>query len=55
MLESLPETICDLHNLQTLNVIGCDNLYTLPRAMNKLINLRHLENHDTVMLEGLPQ
>ena len=42
LLESLPETICDLCNLQSLDVIWCRSLKELPKAIGKLIKLRHL-------------
>jgi len=41
-LESLPETMCDLCNLQCLDVTGCRSLKELPKAIGKLIKLRHL-------------
>jgi len=41
-LESLPETMCDLCNLQSLDVILCRSLKELPNAIGKLIKLRHL-------------
>ncbi|KAJ6386628.1 hypothetical protein OIU78_016537 [Salix suchowensis] len=41
-LVSLPETMCDLCNLQSLDVRGCWCLKELPRATVKLIKLRHL-------------
>ncbi|XP_073259627.1 putative disease resistance protein RGA1 [Populus alba] len=41
-LESLPETMCDLCNLQSLDVAWCDSLKELPFAIGKLIKLRHL-------------
>ncbi|KAJ6358298.1 hypothetical protein OIU76_000074 [Salix suchowensis] len=44
-LVSLPETMCDLCNLQSLDVFGCSSLKELPRAIVKLINLRHLRIH----------
>nr|XP_034929709.1 putative disease resistance protein RGA1 [Populus alba] len=43
-LESLPETTCDLCNLQSLDVTFCRSLKELPRAIGKLIKLRHLGN-----------
>ncbi|XP_052301772.1 putative disease resistance protein RGA4 isoform X3 [Populus trichocarpa] len=41
-LESLPETMCDLCNLQSLDVTWCGSLKKLPNAIGKLIKLRHL-------------
>jgi Leucine-rich repeat (LRR) protein len=41
-LESLPETMCDLCNLQSLDVTTCRSLWELPKAIGKLIKLRHL-------------
>ncbi|KAK6140851.1 hypothetical protein DH2020_025383 [Rehmannia glutinosa] len=41
-IEELPETICDLYNLQTLILIGCDDLLKFPQGIHKLRNLRHL-------------
>ncbi|KAL9240046.1 hypothetical protein vseg_014308 [Gypsophila vaccaria] len=42
LIESLPETIGRLKELQTLNLVGCKQLYALPKAFKKLVNLRHL-------------
>ncbi|KAJ6358544.1 hypothetical protein OIU76_000287 [Salix suchowensis] len=44
-LVSLPETMCDLCNLQSLDVFRCSSLKELPPATGKLINLRHLCIH----------
>uniref|UniRef100_A0A2K1YCJ6 Disease resistance protein RGA3 n=1 Tax=Populus trichocarpa TaxID=3694 RepID=A0A2K1YCJ6_POPTR len=41
-LVSLPETMCDLCNLQSLDVTWCHCLKELPKAIGKLIKLRHL-------------
>ncbi|KAJ6417839.1 hypothetical protein OIU84_001258 [Salix udensis] len=46
-LVSLPETMCDLCNLQSLDVIRCWSLKELPRATVKLIKLRHLCIYDS--------
>ncbi|XVF86759.1 hypothetical protein PTKIN_Ptkin18bG0068600 [Pterospermum kingtungense] len=46
-LEILPETLCDLCNLQTLNIRLCSSLKGLPHGIGGLINLRHLQNAET--------
>ncbi|KAL4291959.1 hypothetical protein GQ457_14G006690 [Hibiscus cannabinus] len=46
-LEYLPETLCDLCNLQTLNIRLCSVLKKLPSGIEMLINLRHLQNSET--------
>ncbi|KAJ6882795.1 disease resistance protein RGA4 isoform X1 [Populus alba x Populus x berolinensis] len=43
VLESLPETMCDLCNLQSLDVTLCRSLKELPKAIGKLTKLRHLQ------------
>ncbi|KAJ3708325.1 hypothetical protein LUZ61_012030 [Rhynchospora tenuis] len=40
--EKLPESICLLYHLQTLNVYQCRNLLSLPKGIANLIRLRHL-------------
>ena len=42
-LNKLPESLCDLHNLQTLKLPGNQDLNVLPSHMSRLINLRYLE------------
>ena len=39
----LPESICNLHNLQTLMAWNCFQLSKLPQSFHNLINLRYLE------------
>ena len=41
-INRLPESVCDLCNLQTLILSNCHSLTELPQNMWKLINLRHL-------------
>lgn len=41
-LVTLPETLCELYNLQTLDLTGSEILEKLPHGMGRLINLRHL-------------
>ncbi|XP_062074456.1 putative disease resistance protein RGA3 isoform X2 [Humulus lupulus] len=55
-LEELPDTICNLCNLQTFKLMDCLFLLKLPEGMGKLINLRSLyywaESH---AFSGLPK
>ncbi|KAB1225554.1 hypothetical protein CJ030_MR1G002463 [Morella rubra] len=51
MVRRLPESICQLCNLQTLKLSGCKNLIALPRDMERLVNLRHLDITETGIKE----
>ncbi|XP_029148950.1 putative disease resistance RPP13-like protein 1 [Arachis hypogaea] len=51
---ALPESLCDLYNLQTLKLSNCKNLKKLPSNMQNLVNLRHLDIEDTE-LEEMPK
>ncbi|RHN66349.1 putative P-loop containing nucleoside triphosphate hydrolase, leucine-rich repeat domain, L [Medicago truncatula] len=42
-IESLPDTICNLYNLQTLNLSNYWSLTELPIHIGNLVNLRHLD------------
>ncbi|KAJ6329916.1 hypothetical protein OIU76_008690, partial [Salix suchowensis] len=42
-MEELPNSVTNLVNLQVLKLNGCGYLKKLPRGINKLINLRHLD------------
>ncbi|QHO22404.1 putative disease resistance RPP13-like protein 1 [Arachis hypogaea] len=50
-IEVLPESLCNLCNLQTLKLAGCSKLTMLPNDMYKLVNLRHLDIRDTRLKE----
>ncbi|MED6182567.1 hypothetical protein PIB30_029560 [Stylosanthes scabra] len=42
ILEKLPDSICKLQNLQSLNLHGYNNIHTLPKNMKYLISLQYL-------------
>ncbi|CDP20962.1 unnamed protein product [Coffea canephora] len=48
---ALPETICDLYYLETLNIYYCDKLSCLPERIEGLVHLRHLFNIETPKLQ----
>ncbi|KAJ0717018.1 putative leucine-rich repeat domain superfamily [Helianthus annuus] len=45
----LPEKVCNLVNLQTLILFGCDKLTELPNNFLNLKNLQHLDVRDTLL------
>ncbi|KDO43461.1 hypothetical protein CISIN_1g043450mg, partial [Citrus sinensis] len=53
-IESLPETLCELYNLQKLDIRRCQDLRELPTGIGKLKNMRSLLNGDTSSLKYLP-
>ena len=48
---TLPESLCNLYNLQTLNLFGCYKLTMLPRGMQNLVNLCYLDIAETALKE----
>ncbi|XP_034701748.1 putative disease resistance RPP13-like protein 1 [Vitis riparia] len=42
LIKRLPDSVCYLYNLQTMILLGCNELKELPSRIGKLINLRHL-------------
>ncbi|XP_071920047.1 disease resistance protein RGA2-like [Coffea arabica] len=50
----LPNSICDLWNLQILGLIDCHKLQSLPKGMRFLRNLRHLCLHGCRSLTHMP-
>ncbi|KAJ0672765.1 putative P-loop containing nucleoside triphosphate hydrolase, leucine-rich repeat domain superfamily [Helianthus annuus] len=50
----LPESLCNLYNLETLMVFGCNRLTKLPKSFLKLKNLRHLDIRDTHLMDHIP-
>ncbi|XP_027170526.1 putative disease resistance protein RGA3 [Coffea eugenioides] len=52
---TLPEAICDLYYLETLNITDCEKLSCLPQRIEGLVHLRHLFNEGTDDLRQIPQ
>ncbi|RYR75374.1 hypothetical protein Ahy_A02g010027 [Arachis hypogaea] len=48
---TLPESLCNLYNLQTLMLNGCYCLTKLPNGMHNLGNLQHLDLRSTSLKE----
>ncbi|KAH9685783.1 hypothetical protein KPL70_014089 [Citrus sinensis] len=53
-IRRLPETLCELYNLQKLDIRWCRNLRKLPRGIGKLMNIRSLLNLGTDSLKYMP-
>ncbi|XP_042428874.1 putative disease resistance protein RGA1 [Zingiber officinale] len=42
-IKILPDSLCHLHNLQTLEILGCHKLESIPQELGKkMVNLRHI-------------
>ncbi|KAK9214440.1 hypothetical protein WN944_006432 [Citrus x changshan-huyou] len=54
LFKRLPETLCELHNLQKLDIRGCRNLRELPAGIGKIKNMRSLLNGLTCSLKYMP-
>ncbi|XP_018858020.2 putative disease resistance protein At3g14460 [Juglans regia] len=54
-IRSMPESITDLYNLQTLLLEDCFHLDKLPSMFGNLVNLRHLNILGATKLEGMPR
>ncbi|GKV49094.1 hypothetical protein SLEP1_g55862 [Rubroshorea leprosula] len=52
-MKGLPRPLCELHNLQYLNLDNCESLENLPDEIGNLINLRHM-NFSGSKIKGLP-
>ncbi|RYR23902.1 hypothetical protein Ahy_B02g057390 [Arachis hypogaea] len=53
-IKTLPESLCNLSNLQTLKLYYCCKLTTLPSGLHNLVKLRHLDIRETA-LEEMPK
>ncbi|XP_020215620.1 putative disease resistance RPP13-like protein 1 [Cajanus cajan] len=53
-VSTLPESLCNLYNLETLKLYNCTNLTMLPNGMQNLVNLRHLDIYG-VPLKEMPR
>ena len=38
-MKKLPDSICDLQNLETLVLFGCEKIEELPRDIRKMVSL----------------
>ncbi|VFQ66989.1 unnamed protein product [Cuscuta campestris] len=54
-IKQLPDSTDRLHRLQTLNLKTCFALFTLPRGLGMLVNLRHLDFDIASQLKSMPK
>ncbi|RHN47696.1 putative leucine-rich repeat domain, L domain-containing protein [Medicago truncatula] len=55
-IKLLPDSLCNMYNLQTLKMICCEQLAKLPNDMHKLVNLlRHLDISGILKLQEMPR
>ncbi|KAK4395146.1 hypothetical protein Sango_1668900 [Sesamum angolense] len=54
-IKELPETICNLCDLETLNLNYCCGLHGLPEGIEGFMNLRHLYSIECTSLHRIPQ
>ncbi|CAJ2662165.1 unnamed protein product [Trifolium pratense] len=54
-IKSLPESLCNLYNLQTLKLQNCMSLTRLPNDMQNLVSLCHLDISGCYELEVTPR
>ncbi|XP_042464948.1 putative disease resistance protein RGA1 [Zingiber officinale] len=55
-IKILPDSFCHLHNLQTLEILGCHKLESIPQELGKkMVNLRHInaDNKFWVMIKDV--
>ncbi|KAL9451700.1 hypothetical protein AB3S75_013301 [Citrus x aurantiifolia] len=53
-IEKLPEALCELYNLEKLDICSCSCLKELPEGIGKLINMKHLLNRSTDSVRYMP-
>ena len=53
-VEVLPDSITNLHYLQTVDLYSCSKLKELPKGIKKMSNLRHLGIEDCSRLTSMP-
>ncbi|KAJ0672802.1 putative P-loop containing nucleoside triphosphate hydrolase, leucine-rich repeat domain superfamily [Helianthus annuus] len=54
IITHLPETVCNLYNLETLILFGCHRLAKLPNSFLKFKKMRHLDIRGTPLLNKMP-